>query len=197
MILPYNLNYASQFANYKRGNTSDATVPELAEGGVSEVGGNHKSNADKFYYDRLEWLDSRNDKLWNSDSESSPVKTESDPCPEGWRVPTDAELNELRKNRSSWTTNTAEQPGYWFSGTSSYTEDVPQVFFPAAGNRDGYDASLRGLCGCYWSSLPNDYSVYYDDKSCYPAYYLFFSSDSASRSRSPRAYGYSVRCVQE
>ena len=81
---------------------SDATVPTFAEGGVSEIGGNHKSNANVFYTGS-DWVDPRNDELWNSGTESNPVKTEYDPCPDGWRVPTYAELSELRKNHSSWT----------------------------------------------------------------------------------------------
>ena len=70
--------------------------------------------------------------LWNSGSEAGPVKTEYDPCPEGWRVPTYAELKSLFMNRSAWTTNSIGQTGYWFSGSESYTDQVPQLFFPAA-----------------------------------------------------------------
>ena len=62
------------------------------------------------------------------------MKTEYDPCPEGWRVPSYAELNELISNKSSWTSEDG-QNGYWFSGLATYTTDTPQVFFPAAGSR--------------------------------------------------------------
>ena len=172
--------------------SNDATTPELSEGGVSEVGGNHKSNADKFYYGMYDWVDPENDNLWNNGSESSPVKTDADPCPEGWRVPTYAELSELRQNHSSWTTNTSDQPGYWFSGASSYTEEVPQVFFPAAGYRHyrAGNASYRGDYGYYWSSSPyNDY--YYAYGLCFCSGFAYVFSDCY------RAHGYSVRCVQD
>ena len=36
--------------------------------------------------------------MWNSGSESKPVKTEYDPCPDGWRVPTSRELSKLYGN---------------------------------------------------------------------------------------------------
>lgn len=173
----------------KAGEVSDATVPTFAEGGVSEICANHKSNANVFYTSSGDWVDPRNDELWNSGSDSAPVKTEYDPCPEGWRVPTNAELSELSKNHSSWTTDENGQVGYWFSGASTYTETVPQVFFPAAGGRKNYDgtAYLRGYFGCYWSSRPyNDfaYGLYFRNGSVYMDFY------------DRRARGYSVRCVQ-
>ena len=168
------------------GTYSDTEVPTIEEGGVSEIGGNHKNNANVFYYGSSDWVDPRNDKLWNSGSESKPVKTEYDPCPAGWRVPTDAELRELCKNNSSWTSEEG-QPGYWFSGASSYTENVPQVFFPAAGYRSyGGGAYYRGNYGYYWSSSPNDRY----------AYNLNFNSRGFTMYDLSRACGYSVRCVQ-
>ena len=169
---------------------SDATVPTFAEGGVSEIGGNHKSNANVFYTGSNDWVDPRNDELWNSGTESNPVKTEYDPCPDGWRVPTYAELSELSKNHSSWTSENG-QSGYWFSGASSYTETVPQLFFPAAGYRYYGDGNANGRCyyGFYWSSRPYNYGSL--------AYYLTFGSSLVSIDFNYRAYGYSVRCVQE
>jgi hypothetical protein len=115
------------------------------------------------------------------------VKTEYDPCPEGWRVPTYAELDELNNNYSSWTTADNGQMGRWFSGPNSYTASVPQVFFPAAGYRSGNDGSaiLRGYDGDYWSSRPSSYG----------AHILTFSS--VYMSGNYRVYGYSVRCVQD
>ncbi|MBQ2875027.1 MAG: Ig-like domain-containing protein [Bacteroidales bacterium] len=173
----------------KAGEVSDATVPTFAEGGISEIGGNHKSNANVFYTGSYDWVDPRNNELWNSGSESNPVKTDYDPCPDGWRVPTYAELSELSKNHSSWTTDENGQVGYWFSGASTYTETVPQVFFPAAGRRycSGGNALNRGSYGYYWSSRPS--SEY--------AYRLNFRNGYADMFDNGRAYGYSVRCVQE
>ena len=182
-------------ASYKViGTYSDTEVPTIEEGGVSVITGNHKSKANIFYTGassyRYDWVDPQDGTLWNTGSESKPVKTEYDPCPAGWRVPTYAELNELCQNYSSWTSEEG-QPGYWFSGASSYTESVPQVFFPAAGYRD-YDgpAYNRGSNGYYWSSRPNSY--YTDD--------LNFSSSSVNMGSYYcyfRADGLSVRCVQE
>ena len=174
------------------GGVSDATVPAIEDGGISAITGQHKSNANVFYTSSSEynydWLYPQDSKLWNSGSESNPSKTEYDPCPNGWRVPTYAELDELSNHFSFWTTDDNGLSGKWFSGPNSYTATVPQVFFPAAGYRrrgDG-DADERGYYGTYWSSRPFNTL----------AYYLSFSSSSVTMTNY-RANGYSVRCVQE
>ena len=173
---------------------SDASVPEIVEGPVSLEIGQSKENANKFYYnssapDPYDWTSPQYDNLWNSGSEDNPIKTEYDPCPNGWRVPTFAELEELCKNMSAWATDENGQSGYWFSGENPYAETGPRVFFPAAGRRYVYDggANGRGDDGRYWSSGPDSYAY---------AYYLTFTSSNVTMYYGHRALGYSVRCVQ-
>ena len=65
------------------------------------------------------------------------------------------------------------------------------IWYPASGYRHLYDGFLStvGLIGYYWSASPdsNDaYNVYFNDDS--------YVNPSASNYR---AYGYSVRCLQE
>lgn len=179
---------------YGQGYDGDATTPTIEEGGISAITGQHKSKSNVFFTSTSEfnydWLYPQDSKLWNSGSESNPLKTEYDPCPEGWRVPTYAELDELNNNYSSWTTDDNGQNGIRFSGPNLYTASVPQVFFPAAGHRIYYDGNAysRGYHGYYWSSRP--YSGY--------AGYLYFNSSFVNMYDDfYRAYGYSVRCVQE
>ena len=170
---------------------SDETAPTFAEGGASEIDANHMNNANVFYIGSSDWTDRANNELWNTGSESNPVKTEYDPCPDGWRVPSHIELSELSRNHSSWTSENG-QGGFWFSGASSYTETVPQVFFPAAGCRyyDDGGARRRGRLGCYRSSRPYDYDTYS------AGLLEFYSSGDIFMSYYARAYGHSVRCVQ-
>ena len=173
------------------GEVSDATVPAIEDGGISAITGQHKSKANVFFTSEYnyDWLYPQDDALWNSGSESAPVKTEYDPCPEGWRVPTYAEIAELKDNHSSWTTDDKNQPGYWFSGSITYSSNVPRVFFPAAGGRDKDGGAYnRGNRGYYWSSSPN---------STYAGYLGFASITVFMNSYTIRAYGSSVRCVQE
>lgn len=178
----------------RTGYYSDATVPTIEDGPVSLREGQSESNSNVFYtsdYDyNQDWLSPQVGKLWNSGTEVYPVKTEYDPCPVGWRVPTYAELYELSNNRSSWTTDENGQVGYWFSGASAYTSDAPQVFFPAAGSLycGGGLASSRGDYGSYWSSIP------------FNSYACILCCNSSSTDVSNfyfRANAYSVRCVQE
>ncbi len=178
------------------GTYSDSSVPTINSGPVTLSTGQSKSRENCFYkvtYSPYDWLSPQNDKLWNSGTESKPVKTEYDPCPEGWRVPTYAELNELSKNSSSWTTEDG-QVGYWFSGASSYTDEVPQIFFPAAGGRISYigGAYIRASGGCYWSS-----NCCHRYRDCDDSYCLSFDDGTVSMRSSYRAEGFSVRCVQE
>lgn len=182
------------------GEISDATYPSveaetIKEGGVSLAGGQSVANKDIFflgYEDNThDWVYPSDSKLWNSGTDASPVKNEdNDPCPDGWRVPTISELDELRVNHSDWISENG-QFGYWFSGTNAYTEDAPRVFFPATGHRFYKDGTVkfRGYRGNYWSSLSYSNS----------AYKLGFTSGNTEMDYYGhcRAYGFSVRCVQE
>ena len=183
--------YGQGYDDYYTSDASYPSVDNLVEGPVMPSVGQAEENQDKFYYFSLspyDWSKVRNDQMWNGGTESSPVKTANDPCPEGWRVPTYAELDQLRRNRSSWTTFES-QKGYYFSGEYITIDGNPQIFFPAAGTRDDDgNADDRGYYGCYWSSSPSGHF----------SYPLSFVSGGVNLSFSlRRACGYSVRCVQE
>ena len=173
------------------GDYSDAIVPTIEEGGISIQTGQHKSKANVFFTSTSEfnndWLYPQDDKLWNSGTEESPVKTEYDPCPDGWRVPTYAELDELNNNCSSVAQDENGLPGRWFSGPESYSSEAPKVFFPAAGSRRGDYSMNRGSCCYYWCSKPYGSS----------ARYLYVEINYIHIDYRRREYGHSVRCVQE
>ena len=171
-------------------NAYDESVPEITEGPISVTNGQKDTYANTFFVvseSPYDWTSPQNDQLWNSGTEENPKKTDYDPCPKGWRVPTYAELYALSRHKSSWTT-VAGQKGYYFCGGYTYLEGAPQVFFPAAVCRgfDGGNADGRGLYGAYWSSSPYGGS----------AYDLYFVDSYTAMSGSYRAYGQSVRCVQ-
>ena len=173
--------------------SGDESVIEIVEGPVSAADGQKEEYFNTFFISFLEeynydWCSPQDDKLWNSGTDSEPVKTECDPCPEGWRVPTYSELWALRKNHSSWTVNPEGQWGYWFSGPVSYSTSAPQVFFPAGGFLSSGDGNgrYRNSDGYYWSSMP--YGLH--------AGVLSFSSIGIDIFGHGRACGQSVRCVQ-
>lgn len=172
---------------------SDSFLPQIIEGPVELSVGQSKENADEFYNVLLppfDWCVSRDINLWNDGSEINPIKTQYDPCPVGWRVPTSMELEVLTGRYWYWTIDNG-QNGYCFSYTSPQTDNSPQVFLPAAGflTFDAGSAEYRGGNGYYWSSEAND-----ADDACS----LSFNINSVFHlSFSNRAYGKSVRCVKE
>ena len=170
---------------------SDAIAPVIAEGGVTLAEGQDPDNANTYFKGAgNDWLGESDDKLWNSGTEDAPIKTENDPCPDGWRVPTYNELKSIQSRKSSWTTNDEGQNGYWFTDSN----DPSQTFFmPAAGLISGASWKAgkpddRGSDGYYWSSKPYNNGA---------ANMQSISKYSVSGSSSYRCYGYSVRCVKE
>jgi len=153
-----------------------------------------KTNDATTFYD---WRIPPVDILWYNGS-----KTINDPCPDGWRVPTDAEFqsimngsvdqvafsgsyNSVSGNRWQWVSNSTS--GYLVtpSGSSS-----PTLFLPAAGYRyyGSSPLSAVGSNGTYWSSSVNGTGTYA----------LYFDSGTVNTATNySRAFGFSVRCVSE
>ena len=165
---------------------NDAPLTEIVYGSVSLSEGQSKDNEKKHYLGDYDWCTTPDDNLWNSGTEENPIKTEYDPCPTGWRVPTYAELNELIINHSSWTNH-----GFYFSGTITYNETVPHVFLYSAGEITGSSHSAGTTR--YWTSSP----TYANDVARGSYCTLGEGPEFFGMKRSLRRYGFSVRCVQE
>lgn len=180
---------------------SDSSKLEVEAILVSLEEGQLPSNAGKFYClgtsDSDDWTKNHNINLWNSGSEDEPIKTEYDPCPDGWRVPTKNELGTLFMNKSEKSVNENNQDGYWFSGQAAYSKDVAQIFLPAAGYNIYYSGEGNGRTevGSYWSSY-----AYFDNAYSYKSACAFFNLTHDilyTAILRQRAYGSSVRCVKE
>ena len=101
-----------------------------------------------------------------------------------WRMPTDAEMTELREQCTwTWTTENGVN-GYKVTSKTNGNS----IFLPAAGYRWDGSLSYAGSSGSYWSSSLNT-------DSPYRAWGVDFSSDSVSRYGSNRSCGQSVRPV--
>ena len=101
-----------------------------------------------------------------------------------WRMPTDAELTELRE-QCTWTWTT-QNGVYGYKVTSK--KNGNSIFLPAAGCR--YNSSLNnaGSFGLYWSG-----SLHTGGPNC--AWYVRFDSDYVGRDYDGRGSGFSVRPV--
>ena len=102
-----------------------------------------------------------------------------------WRLPTEAEFQELL-DKCTWTwTTQGGHNGYKVTGKNGKS-----IFLPAAGYRYGASPNFVGEYGNYWSSTPHESNTYF-------AYYLNFYSSGHIVHWGNRCYGLYVRPVVE
>ena len=193
--------------------TYGETEPNVATApAVSKEDGKNPNYANEFYpcsHRPFDWVPSQDNTLWNSGSADVPIKTDYDPCPDGWRVPTNAELLSLLNGLndsstkssliSQWETNSTDPnhsglKGFLFYGNTTETTGN-KVFFPAAGHRSSTgSASERDRYGYYWSSsVAVNNGIGARNLSFYPNNSNDYSVNSGTNQR---ANGFSVRCVK-
>ena len=128
--------------------------------------------------------------LWDANcvstgnSDNDVVKTVYDPCPPGFKMPNGNTFTYFSSSNVIGSFNN----GWYFKRNS---EDTTGVFFPVSGYRDSSDGSLNGVggYGYVWLSSANSQNNAY--------YLIFYSSVVNPQSSLSRAYGFSVRPVQE
>lgn len=114
-----------------------------------------------------DWRSPQNTNLWQG------VNGVNNPCPSGYRLPTEAELS---AERTSWSSN---------NETGAFTSPLK---LPVAGFRSGSNGTLSnvGTAGYYLSSTVIGTN----------ARHLYFNSGSATMSSHVRANACSVRCIK-
>jgi uncharacterized protein (TIGR02145 family) len=115
-----------------------------------------------------DWRSPQNANLWQG------VSGVNNPCPTGFRIPTEAELD---AERASWSTQNL---------AGAYASPLK---FSAAGLRDVSTGSLGGVGtgAYYWSSTVD---------GTYSRYLSFNSGGYAAVTSNYRSYGFSVRCIK-
>lgn len=138
-----------------------------------------------------DWLMVTNNSLWRNGTPNHPIKTQYDPCPNGWRIPTKSELASLSKNHSTGVEYDGQR-GRWFSGETAYSEGVIAIFLPGASSYAGANAG-----GTHW---PNYWTSDVDDSSR-PWALEFDSIKGGGRCgmtwQTAKRNACSVRCVKE
>jgi uncharacterized protein (TIGR02145 family) len=121
-----------------------------------------------FILDSFDWRSPRNDNLWQG------VNGINNPCPVGYRLPTEVEWN--------------AELGSWSSSNTSGAFASP-LKLPSSGFRDFSTGSLRnvGSYGFYWSGSVSGTN----------ARFLYFDSSLAYMLSHNRASGGSVRCLRD
>jgi hypothetical protein len=115
-----------------------------------------------------DWRSTQNNNLWQG------VNGVNNPCPSGYRIPTETELN---AERASWTAN---------NSSGAFASPLK---LPLAGIRLYGDGSLHNfsVSGGYWSSTIDG-----DNSRS-----LGFYNGDAGVNFNYRAYGFSVRCIKD
>ena len=145
--------------------------------------------------DNKDWYYTGNSSTDNTRwTESDKAKSIYDPCPQGWRVPDGGSNGVWSKSLGSSSSFSdkllydSTNEGMNFSGKFGLDQTI---WYPASGFRDYSDGSLSnvGYDGGYWSASPNNYNA------CL-LYFNHFGYVDPSNGLN-RAYGFSVRCLQE
>jgi uncharacterized protein (TIGR02145 family) len=115
-----------------------------------------------------DWRSPQNDNLWQG------VNGVNNPCPSGYRLPTEAELN---AERLSWSSNNA---------AGAFASPLK---LPMTGSRHAVHGTLGdvGSVATYWSSTFSGTS----------SRRLYFHSSTAVMNADGRADGNSVRCIKD
>jgi len=158
-----------------------------------------------------DWRNTRKDDLWGDDTQDYVnTKATADPCPSGWKVPSQKQWSAILNNTGTTDPTSAANASPWiWIGTGTFDDPLEtsryrphnvrgykigeSLYLQAAGYRSSNYGELEytGRTGFYWSSTL--------DSSGYKFPYLLRIHDTYMHSgvSDGRAVGYGVRCILE
>ncbi|MBF0576002.1 FISUMP domain-containing protein [Dysgonomonas sp. GY617] len=131
-----------------------------------------------------------NTSRWGNGTQDENVpKAENDPCPAGWKVPSQKQWASIFRGGTTSGAPSTASANTWTWNTSGYKVG-DALFLPAGGYRERVGGALSDLnsFGYYWSSTVNGTNSYR---------LLFTGSTISPAVANNRSYGYSIRCVSE
>lgn len=160
----------------------DATVPDVREGWVSLHEGQSEENSNVFFASaNSNWCINSYSNLWNLGSDK-PIKSEYDPCPDGWRVPTAGEFSKIHNVLS------------WYMSTSNnyiYASLDYKIHLPLLGIRSNNGVAPDN----HANSRKGTYRVSDDYYNMMTFWYQEYAQ--LSRDFDSKVYGTALRCVKD
>jgi hypothetical protein len=154
-----------QWGRFADGHQCSASSTTTSLSGSDDPGHDDFINAPNTPYD---WRNPQNNNLWQG------LSGPNNPCPAGYRLPTETELV---SERDSWSTPNA---------AGAFASPLK---LPMPGTRSHFNGSFSviGQGGYYWSSTVSGLN----------SGYIWFNSSGTGIANVYRAYGFSVRCLKD
>ena len=113
---------------YSDNNYTDVNVPAISDNITSFAGIQSRENKNVYFtglwdYYVQNFSQSQLSLIWNAGTEMEPMKSQYDPCPDGWRIPLHSEYDNLRQNHSELVEENSIS-GYWLSGSVPYSMEA-------------------------------------------------------------------------
>lgn len=189
--------------------SSDAQITRETDG-FPKVNNNVLANVLKdavqnpmnYYHSSSNWTKQDNN-LWSATS-----KTAFDPCPDGWRVPAGGNTANNNPWAGFYDGNTSNVTGGIYNAASAgnifdwyvanqagtagriYEKDDTKAWYPTSGSRNNASGAFAnvGSNGFYWSSSFVGANGYF---------LRFYATNVGPSDSSNRAFGFSIRCIQQ